>query len=170
MILGMSTEAFTWFHVVLSLTGIFSGAAVLFGMLRATRFDRWTALFLAATALTSATGFFFHSVEFGAPHALGVLSLVAVTVAIVAIYTFHLDGPWRWIYVAGAMAALYLNVFVGVVQAFSKLPFLSPLAPTQTEPPFLIAQLLVLAIFIALGVFAIKRFHPAAKSPALSST
>jgi len=75
--------------------------------------------------------------------------------AVVALYVFHLAGPWRWVYIVGATAALYLNVFVGVVQAFQKLPFLQPLAPTQSEPPFIVAQLLLLVAFVALGALAV---------------
>jgi MFS family permease len=84
--------------------------------------------------------------------------------AIVALYVYRLAGPWRWIYVAGAVLALYLNIFVGIVQAFQKLPFLQPLAPSQSEPPFLVTQLVVLAIFILPGVMGVKRFHPDPKA------
>jgi hypothetical protein len=97
--------------------------------------------------------------SFGPAHVVGVLSLVVLEAAIVALYFFRLAGPWRWIYIVGAVLALYLNVFVAVVQAFQKLPPLAALAPTQSEPPFLIAQLVVMAIFIVLGVVAVKRFH-----------
>ena len=71
-----------------------------------------------------------------------------------------MTGAWRWIYVVTALIALYLNVFVGVVQAFQKLAFLQPFAPTQSEPPFLVAQLVVLAIFLLLGFLGVRRFHP----------
>ena len=166
MILGMSTSTFTVTHVVLSLIGIFSGIVVLFGMLSSNRLTGWTALFLASTVLTSVTGFFFHSEHFGPPHVVGVVSLVVLAVAILGRYVYRLVGPWRWIYVGGAVLALYLNVFVGVVQAFEKVPFLSRLAPTQSEPPFLVAQLIVMAIFVVLGILAAMRFHPAATRPA----
>ena len=159
MILGLSTATFTSVHVALSLIGIVSGVIVLYGMVRATRLDGWTALFLATTVLTSVTAFFFPSTSFGPAHVVGVLSLVVLAAAIVALYFFRLAGPWRWIYIVGAVLALYLNVFVAVVQAFQKLPRLAALAPTQSEPPFLIAQLVVMAIFIVLGVVAVKRFH-----------
>jgi hypothetical protein len=163
MIFGMSVASFTTVHVVLSLIGIVSGIIVLFGMLSAKRLDGLTAIFLAATVLTSVTGFFFHSASFGPPHVIGVISLVVLVVAILALYVYRLAGSWRWIYVAGAVLALYFNVFVGVVQAFQKLPFLSPLAPTQSEPPFLIAQTVVLAIFVVLGGIALKTFRPEAR-------
>jgi hypothetical protein len=166
MILGMSTSTFTAAHVVLSLIGIFAGFIVLSGMFSAKKLDGWTALFLASTALTSATGFFFPSASFGAPHAIGIISLAFLAVATFALYVGHLAGHWRWIYIVTALAALYLNVFVGVVQAFQKLPFLNPLAPTQSEPPFLVAQLVVMAIFIVLGILAVRKYHPRINAPA----
>jgi hypothetical protein len=165
MILGMSTSTFTLVHVVLSLMGIFSGLIVLFGMLGARRLDGWTALFLVTTVLTSATGFLFPSTSFTPAQVVGAISLVVLAVAIVALYVCRLAGAWRWIYVAGVVLALYLNAFVAVVQAFQKLTFLRPLAPTQSEPPFLITQVVVMAIFAALGIMAAKRFHPEMRAP-----
>jgi hypothetical protein len=94
---------------------------------------------------------------------VGVTLLVLVATAVAARYAFHLAGGWRWIYIVGTVMALYLNVFVGVIQAFQKLPFLQALAPTQTEPPFQIAQIVVLAVFIVVGVVAVVRFRPASK-------
>src|SRR3984893_18834197 len=120
MILGMSTSTFTSLHVVLSLIGIFSGAVVLFDLLGGRSRPAWTALFLATTVLTSVTGFFFHSASFGPPHVVGVISLVVLAAAIVALYVFRLAGFWRWVYIVGATTALYLNVFVAVVQSFQK--------------------------------------------------
>jgi hypothetical protein len=160
MILGMSLSTFTTFHVVLSLIGIVAGFVVLAGMFGSKKPGGWTALFLATTVLTSVTGFLFPISTFGPAHVVGAISLVVLAAAICALYIGHLAGFWRWIYVVGALLALYLNVFVGVVQAFQKLPFLAPLAPTQSEPPFLIAQLAVMAVFLAFGVVAAKRYRP----------
>jgi hypothetical protein len=160
MILGMSTYAFTLLHVIISLIGIVTGSIVLFGMLAGKRLDVWTAIFLATTVLTSVTGFLFPIARIGPPHIVGVISLVALAIAILALYVYRLEGAWRWIYVVTAVLSLYLNVFVGVVQAFQKLSFLEPLAPTQSEPPFLIAQAAVLGIFVLLGVLASSRFRP----------
>jgi hypothetical protein len=161
MILGLSTSTFTTVHVIISLIGIFSGVVVVLGWLGGKGQHGWTALFLATTVLTSVTGFLFPSTSFGPPQVIGALSLVVLAAAIAALYVFHLAGIWRPVYIVGATIALYFNAFVGVVQAFQKLPFLQPLAPTQSEPPFLIAQVAVLAIFIVLGFLSLKRFHPA---------
>jgi hypothetical protein len=161
MILGLSTSAFTTLHVVISLIGIFSGIAVVLGWLGGKQSGGLVALFLASTVLTSVTGFFFHSASFGPPHVVGVISLVVLAAAIAALYGFRLAGFWRFVYIIGATVALYLNCFVAVVQSFQKLPLLQPLAPTQSEPPFLVAQIAVLAIFVVLGFLALGRFHPA---------
>ena len=165
MILGMSASTFTTVRVVISLIGIFSGIIVLVGMFSANRLAGWTALFLVSTVLTSVTGFFFHSEHFGPPHVIGVISLVVLALVILARYVYRLAGAWRWIYVGGAVLALYLNVFVGVVQAFQKLPFLSRLAPTQSEPPFFVAQVIVMAVFVLLGIRAVMKFRPATATP-----
>jgi hypothetical protein len=99
-------------------------------------------------------------------HVVGIISLVFLAAALVALYVYRLAGAWRWIYVVGAVVALYLNVFVGVVQSFQKVSFLRPLAPTQSEPPFLVAQLAVMAVFIVLGIVAVRKFHPASAAAA----
>ncbi len=168
MILGMSTAAFTLFHVILSLIGIVSGIVVLIGMLGSKRLRGWTGLFLATTVLTSVTGFFFPRDQILPSHIVGIISLVVLAVAILALYVYRLAGAWRWTYVASAVLALYFNVFVLVVQAFLKMPFLNALAPTQKEPPFVIVQGVVLLIFVALGIWAVRSFHPETKAAALS--
>jgi hypothetical protein len=160
MILGLSMSTFTLVHVVLSLIGIFSGMIVLLGMLHGQSSGGWTALFFATTVLTSVTGFLFPSTSFTPGQVVGSASLVVLAVALIALYGYHLHGSWRWIYVAGAVLALYLNIFVGVAQAFQKLPFLQALAPTQSEPPFLVAQLIVVVLLAALGIAAVRKFHP----------
>jgi hypothetical protein len=160
MMLGLSLSAFTTLHVVISLIGIATGFIVLYGLLNAQRLEPWTAIFLVTTILTSVTGFMFPFNGLLPAHVIGAISLIVLAVALAALHGFRLAGPWRWVYVVSALLALYLNVFVGVVQAFQKLTFLQPLAPTQSEPPFAIAQLAVLAIFLALGFLAVRRFHP----------
>src|SRR5271165_6104177 len=147
-------------HVILSLIGILSGLVVLYGLLGGGLSGVWTAVFLATTILTSLTGFPLPPFGFDPPRAVGVISLILLAFAVAAYYAFHLAGIWRLIFVGSAVAALYLNVFVLVAQAFMKVPFLSALAPTQSEPPFVVAQAVVLLAFIALGVWAAIRFHP----------
>jgi hypothetical protein len=159
MILGMSTATYTLVHVLISLVGIASGLIVMFGFLTRKRLDSWTVLFLVTTVATSVTGFGFPFDRLLPSHKVGILSLVLLAIAIPARYVFHLRGPWRWIYVVGAAMALYLNVFVLVVQCFLKVPTLNALAPTQKEPPFQIVQLVVLLIFAGLTILAVKRFH-----------
>jgi hypothetical protein len=147
-------------HVGLSLIGIVSGLVVLYGLLSGTAFGVWTALFLAATILTSVTGFPLAPFGFDPPRAIGILSLILLAIAVGAYYLFHLAGFWRWVYVVTAMTALYLNCFVLVFQGFLKVQALHDLAPTQSEPPFLVAQGVVLILFIVLGFFAVRKFHP----------
>lgn len=156
----MSTglAAFTLFHVVLSLVGIFTGFVVLSSLFTAKYSNGWTATFLITTAATSVTGFLFPFRKFLPSHAVGIVSLLVLAVTIPALYVFHLAGPWRRTYVIGAVIALYLNVFVLIAQFFMKIPALKALAPTQSEPPFLGTQVLVMVIFIVLGFLAAKRF------------
>jgi hypothetical protein len=159
MILGMSLGTYTLLHVIISLVGIGSGLGVMFGLLTARRFEGWTVLFLATTVLTSLTGFGFPFDHLLPSHVVAILSLAALAIAIVARYVFHLSGGWRAGYVVGAALALYLNVFVLLVQLFEKVPALKALAPTQKEPPFVAAQSIVLLVFAGLTVAAAKTFH-----------
>jgi hypothetical protein len=156
MMSGMNP--YTLVHVVISLVGIGSGLAVVVGLLNARRLDRWTALFLATTVATSVTGFGFPFEHLLPSHVVGGLSLVPLALAIAARYAFRLAGPWRWVYVISAVVALYFNVFVLIVQLFLKVPALNALAPTQSEPPFLIAQLVVLVLFAAVAFLATRNF------------
>lgn len=159
MVLGMSLETFTLLHVVISLIGIGSGLIVMYGFLVAKPLNGINTIFLVTTVLTSVTGFMFPFEHLLPSHKIGFLSLVILVVAIAARYIFHLAGSWRWIYVVTASTALYLNVFVLVFQSFLKVPAMKALAPTQSEPPFLVAQLTVLLIFVGLTILAVKRFH-----------
>ena len=155
----MILRAYTIIHTLISLIGIFTGLIVLFGLLAGKRLDGWTKWFLITTVLTSVTGFFFPFHGFTPAIALGIMSLIVLAVAIFARYPRQLAGHWRWIYVATAVIALYFNVFVLVVQAFEKIPALHAMAPTQTEPPFKLTQLVVLATFVLLGIIAAIRFR-----------
>jgi hypothetical protein len=147
-------------HVALSLIGIVSGLVVLYGLLTGQALGGWTALFLATTILTSVTGFPLAPFGFDPPRAVGTLSLILLAIAVGAYYLFHLAGFWRWVYVVTAMAALWLNCFVLVFQGFLKVQVLHDLAPTQSEPPFLLAQGGVLILFVVLAFFALRKFHP----------
>ena len=157
MILGMTTLTFV--HVVLSLIGIFSGFVVAFGMLAGKRLDGWSALFLLTTVATSVTGFLFPFHRFLPSHGVGIASLVVLAAAILARYALGLAGPWRRVYVITAMVALYLNVFVLIAQLFQKVPALKAMAPTQSEPPFLVAQLAAMSFFVVLTIAVAKRFR-----------
>jgi len=159
MVLGMSLGTYTLLHVVISLIGIGSGFVVMYGFFRGKPLNSWTAVFLTTTALTSITGFGFPFTHLLPSHKVGIVSLIVLAVTIPARYVFHLAGPWRRTYVIGSTMALYFNVFVLVVQSFMKVPALHALAPTQTEAPFKVAQLLVLAALVVLGTFAVKRFR-----------
>jgi hypothetical protein len=153
----------TLFHVLLSLAGIFSGFVVVFGLLKARNLKGWTTIFLWTTVATSVTGFLFPVHKLLPSHILGILSLIALAIAIVALYRRNLAGGWRQTYVVSSVLALYLNVFVLVVQLFQKVPALRALAPTQSEAPFKLAQLVVLVLFVALGVFATRGFRSSAQ-------
>jgi hypothetical protein len=172
MILGMSTATFTLVHVLISVAGIGTGLFVLYGMFLGKRFDGATAVFLTTTVLTSVTGFLFPFEHLLPSHILGAISLVVLAVAILARYARHMSGTWRSTYVISAVVALYLNVFVLVAQIFMKVPAAHELAPTGKEPPFLVVQLIVMALFVVLGIFAVKKFRlePAAAEPTWKNT
>jgi len=155
----MVLTAFTVFHVILSLVGIGSGLVVLYGLLTSRWFERWTIVFLTTTVATSVTGFLFPVHKFLPSHGVGILSLILLSIAICARSVFHLAGAWRRTYVVTATLALYLNSFVLVAQLFQKVPPLKALAPTQSESPFKIAQLVVLVIFAVAGARAAIKFR-----------
>jgi hypothetical protein len=150
----MVLAGFTLFHVVLSLIGIVSGFVVVYGLIGSKRMDRWTAWFLATTAATSASGFLFPVDHFMPSHAIGILSLIVLTIAITARYRFQLAGGWRRTYTITAVMGLYFNFFVLIAQLFAKVPALKAMAPTQSEPPFQVAQLAALLLFTWLGIRA----------------
>ena len=160
MIIGLSIHAFTVLHVAISLVAIVSGLVVVFGMLGGLRLPVWTAIFLLTTVLTSVTGFMFPISGFTPAVGAGAISLMILAGALFALYRRHLNGAWRSIYIVTAVAALYFNVLVLIVQSFQKVPIFQALAPTQSEPPFLIAQVAALVAFVALGFAAVSRFRP----------
>ena len=162
MYLGMSLSTFTVLHVAISLAAIASGALVLKDMLRSRQTAGLTAVFLATTLATSVTGFCFPSTRLGVGHLIGALSLVVLALTLTALYHYRLAGPWRGIYAAGATAALYLNVFIGVRQAFAKSARVQDLAP-----PYTVTQFVILALFVWLGFLAVKRLHGGAPAATL---
>jgi hypothetical protein len=161
MIVGLfSLSAYTIMHVIISLVGIATGFVVMAGMLNGQRLDTWTFWFLLFTLLTSITGYGFPFDHVLPSHIVGAISLVVLVLAIVARYAFNHSGAWRWIYVVTALLTQWFNVFVLVAQGFQKVPVLKALAPTQSEPPFLIAQTVVMVLFIITGIAALRQFHP----------
>ena len=163
MVLGMSLSAFTMVHVIISLIGIATGFIVLFGLLGSHRLPGMTALFLLTTILTSVTGFLFPFDKLLPSHMVGTVSLIVLAIACFALYVMKLSGAWRWIYTLTAMIALYLNVFVLVIQSFLKIGPLHALAPSvpPSEPPFAVVQGIVLVFFVIAIIGAARRFRPA---------
>jgi hypothetical protein len=159
MILGMRTPVFTLVHVLLSLAGIGSGFVVIFGLFHRKRLDGWTMIFFTTSMLTILSGFAFPFDRLLRTHVLGLLSLLALTIALFARNVFLLEGSWRIVYVVCLAMGLYCNCFAAIVQLFAKIPALKATAPTQTEPPFLLAQLVVLVIFVVLTYKAVVRFR-----------
>ena len=165
MILGMSLSMFVTVHVIISLIGIVAGIIVMFGLLGSNRMPGLTAIFLLFTILTSATGFLIPPLltETLLPsHVIGILSLVLLAIACIALYGMEVSGAWRWIYVVTAMISLYLNIFVLIIQAFLKVPALHALAPSvpPSEPPFAVVQGIVLVFFIIVIIGAVRRYRP----------
>ena len=166
MILGMSVATFVLVHVIISLIAIVAGLIVMFGMLGSKQQPGLTAIFLLFTILTSVTGFFippYLTEKLLPSHMIGILSLILLAIASIALYVMKLAGPWRWIYVVTALVSLYLNVFVLVIQSFLKVPALHALAPSvpPAEPPFAVAQGLVLVFFVIMIIGVWRRFRPA---------
>jgi hypothetical protein len=155
----MDSQALLLSHVAISAIAILSGVMVLVGLLGARRMPGVTLVFLITTAGTSASGFLFQRDHLLPSQVVGAIALLILVPTVLALYTFRLRGAWRAIYVIGAVISLYLNVFVLVAQAFLKVPSLHALAPTGGEPPFAIAQGVVLLLFVILGVLAVKRFR-----------
>jgi hypothetical protein len=155
----MILQIYTIIHTLISLVAIFTGVVVVFGMLAGDRLDGWTKWFLVTAVATTITGFFFPFHGFTPAIGLGIISLPFLALTIFARYPKHLAGPWRWIYVIGAVICLYFNLFVLVVQAFEKIPALHAMAPTQTEPPFKFTQLVFFLVSALLAIVAAIRFR-----------
>lgn len=162
MTLGLTL--FTLVHVLFSLVGIFAGFVVTGGLVAGKRLDGWTGVFLITTVATNLTGFGFPVERVLPSHVVAVISLAVLTMVLVARYVKRLEGAWLKVYVIGAVAALYFNVFVLIAQLFLRLPALVALAPTQKEPPFALTQLLVVALFVLLGRACVRGFPAGAGS------
>src|SRR5258707_10759082 len=165
MILGMSLATFVLVHVIISLIAIVAGIIVMFGMLGSKRMPGLTAIFLLLTILTSATGFLIPpllSEKLLPSHMIGLLSLLLLAIACIALYIMRLSGAWRWIYVLTALLALYFNVFVLVIQSFLKIPALPAVAPGNppSGPVFAVLQGVVLVFFVLMIIGAWRRFRP----------
>jgi len=162
----MSLDTFVLVHVIISLIGIVAGLVVMFGMLGSNRMPGLTAIFLLFTILTSATGFLIPplvSEKLLPSHMIGLLSLILLAIACIALYVMKLSGSWRWIYVLTALISLYFNVFVLVIQSFLKIPALTALAPGNppTGPVFAVVQGIVLVFFVVMIIGVWRRFRPA---------
>jgi hypothetical protein len=162
MVLGMSLATFTMLHVIISLIGIVAGIIVMFGLLGSNKMPGLTAIFLLFTILTSATGFLFPVEKLLPSHIIGILSLVLLAIACIALYGMKLSGAWRWIYVVTALLSLYLNVFVLIIQSFLKIPALTAVAPGNppSGPVFAVVQGVVLVFFVLVIIGAWRRFRP----------
>jgi hypothetical protein len=163
MLFGADT--YTNVHVALSLVGILTGQLVLLGWILGKDNALLTLVFLMTTLATSLTGFGFPFGQILPSHVVGAISVVVLALTLYARYGAGLQGRWRAIYVSTATLALYLNVFVLVVQLFLKVPALNESAPQQNEPPFLLAQGLTLAAYLVLGVLAVRGYRQASTVP-----
>jgi hypothetical protein len=152
-------DTFTTIHTILGLIWLVAGFPMVAALLHSRISNMWTVIFLVTGILTCVTGFFFKS-PFMPSHVVGILSLVALGLAVLGLYVFRLAGAWRWIFAVSMVVAFYFDTFVAVVQAFRKISVVNALAPTQGEPPFAIAQIIVLAVFVWLIYSAAKKFRP----------
>ena len=162
MVFGISLSAYTTIHVIISLIAIAAGFIAVFEMIANKSLGIWNTIFLWTTIATSVTGFGFPITGITPGIVVGIISLVFLAMALFALYAQHLAGPWRWIYVISATMALWFNVFVLIVQSFQKIALLKTLAPTQSEPPFQLAQGAALVLFVALAILAVRKFRPIA--------
>jgi lysylphosphatidylglycerol synthetase-like protein (DUF2156 family) len=151
-----ASPTFTIIHVLISLAGIISGFVVIDGFLKAKRLGGWNAFFLITTILTSVTGFLFPRNGITPGQIVGAISLVLLVIAVLARYPLHFSGAGRWLYVITATIAQYFNFAVLIIQSFQKVGPLKELAPTQSEPPFLVAQVAALVLFVVLGIFSLR--------------
>ena len=158
----------TWGHTIISLIALFLGIPVIAAMLGGRVSNPWTKWFLIFAIACTVTGFMFPFGGVTPAFATGLVASAVFAVVLVAAYVFHYTGHWRWLYAGGVVISVYLLAFVGVVQAFLKVPFVNALAPTQTELPFLVAQIGVLVAFVVLGILSAIKFKGAIARGSLS--
>ncbi len=158
----IAIDPLTLTHVAITLVGLIAGLVALAAMIGGRERKGWIALFLLFTVLTSVTGFFFHHDSITPGQVVGALSLGILGLALYALYGRGLEGPWRLGFVLAASAALYLNVFVLVVQLFLKVPSLHALAPAGSGPVFGAVQGVVLLAFALAAWLAARNFRPSA--------
>lgn len=161
MTFGLSLATFTMVHVIISLVAIAAGYVVVCQFLNSRPLGVWNSTFISATVLTTVTGFMFPNLTLTPAVITGIISSIVLAIALYAFYAKHMSGKWRATYIVTAIVALWLNSFVLVVQTFQKIAFFRALAPTQSEPPFLIAQIALLGLIVVLGFLAVRRFRPA---------
>ena len=155
----MFLTALTWVHTILSLVALAAGFVVLRDLLQSRPPDRWTKVFLMTAIATSVTGFLFPFTSFGPSHWVGVLSLIVLALALLAAYVYGFAGPWRRVYAASLVLTQYFLVFVAIAQAFMKVPALHAAAPTLSEPPFAVAQVIALVLFAGMAIAAARTFR-----------
>jgi hypothetical protein len=160
MFAGFTT--LTWIHTLLSIAALIAGVRVMMMLTKNRRPDHWTLAFLVTAIATNVTAFGFPFSKLLPSHIIAVISLVFLALALLAQYVFHFAGVWRWIYAVSMGLAVYFNFFVLIAQLFAKVPALNALAPTQGEPPFALAQLVLLAIFLWLIWQSVRNFRGAA--------
>ena len=153
-------SALTVVHTALSFLAIGLGIAATARLMGADYAPRWTRYFLASAIAVTLTGFIFPFTGVTPAFATGIVSTAILVLWLAARYRFRLVGVWRSIYALSIVASLYLLVFVTIAQAFLKIPFLTALAPTQSEAPFAVTQVIALVIFAVIGVSAVRRFRP----------
>ncbi|AZO78090.1 MULTISPECIES: hypothetical protein [unclassified Bosea (in: a-proteobacteria)] len=146
------------FHTWLSIIAIVAGIPMTAALLKGHLSQRWNGVYLSTSAATDITGYVFPFSGVLPSHIVGAISLVLLAIAAVALYGRGLQGGWRRTYAITAVLSFYLLIFVLIAQLFLKVTVLHNMAPTQSEPPFAIAQGIVLAIFLALTVLATRRF------------
>jgi hypothetical protein len=168
MNLGLSTGMFTTVHVLISLIGIGAGFIALGTMIANRWSSGWNTAFFSSTMVTSVSGFLFPIKSLTPGIVIGLISVAILLVALFSLYQRRLAGMWQRVYTISAAFALYLNVFVGVVQAFQKVPSLRAIAPTPSAGAFVATQCVVLLLFAVLTYLAAKRWAPVSKTLALS--